>query len=138
MLMRSIKVIFEAANWRALIKHQFARFVLVGIINSIFGYGCFTLLLYVGLHYSIALLLATVVGVLFNFKSLGFLVFGSRNNSLIFRFISCYIAVYAVNVLGVKILLYMGVSAYLSGAILIIPMALIAFILNTRFVFSHV
>lgn len=53
-------------------------FLLVGVMNAAFGYGCFAAFLYLGLHYSLALLLATILGVLFNFKSIGALVFGSK------------------------------------------------------------
>lgn len=120
-----------------MINATFVRFVLVGIMNSAFGYGCFALLLYLGLHYTAALLLATIVGVLFNFKSTGALVFGSRENRLIFRFIACYAVVYLVNITGIKIFSSQGVAPYISGAILIVPMAVLAFVLNKRFVFNH-
>ncbi len=115
----------------------FVRFVLVGIMNSAFGYGCFALFMYLGLHYTAALFLATIVGVLFNFKSTGALVFGSRENRLIFRFIGCYAIVYLVNIAGIKAFSSQGVAPYISGAILIVPMAVLAFALNKRFVFNH-
>jgi len=131
-------LIFNVANCRALVKHQFARFIFVGIINSIFGYGCFVLLLYVGLHYTLALFLATVFGVLFNFKSTSALVFGSHDNRLIFRFIGSYAIVYFINVSGIKLFSHVGFPPYISAAILILPMAVLTFILNKRFVFNHV
>lgn len=121
----------------AMLDATFVRFVLVGIMNSAFGYGCFALFLYLGLHYTAALLLATIVGVLFNFKSTGALVFGSRENHLIFRFIACYAVVYLVNIAGIKVFSSQGVAPYVSGAILIVPMAVLAFVLNKRFVFNH-
>lgn len=125
------------ADWRNFLKFQFVRFLLVGVINTLFGYGCFALFLYVGLHYTLALFLATILGVLFNFKSIGALVFKSHDNRLIFRFIGSYIAVYFVNVVGIKAFSYFGVTPYVSGAILIFPMAILAYMLNKRFVFSY-
>lgn len=122
---------------RRLVKHKFVRFVLVGIVNSLFGYGCFALFLYAKIHYALALLLATVFGVLFNFKSTGALVFGSHDNSLIFRFIGVYIITYFLNVFGINALFCIGISPYMGGAILVFPMALLAFILNKRFVFAR-
>lgn len=120
-----------------LAKHQYVKFLLVGVLNSLFGYGCFALFLYLGLHYSAALLLATVLGVLFNFKSTGALVFGSRNNRLIFRFAGSYFVIYTINVIGIKIFTAVGIEAYIAGAILLLPMATLAFMINKWFVFNY-
>ena len=111
--------------------------MLVGSVNALFGYTCFAFLLYIGLHYSLALFLATIIGVLFNFKSTGALVFGSHDNRLIFRFIASYAVVYGVNLVGIKALELIGIAPYMGGAILIFPMAMLAFILNKRFVFNY-
>mgnify|MGYP001205365458 CR=1 FL=1 len=123
--------------YRNLIKHQFVRFIFVGVINSLFGYGCFALFLCVGFHYTVALFLATIFGVLFNFKSTSALVFRSHGNYFIFRFIGVYIILYFINVIGIKAFYYIGVTHYVGGAILIMPMAVLAFILNKRFVFNY-
>jgi putative flippase GtrA len=126
------------AQCRALFKQQFVKFIVVGVMNSAFGYGCYAVLIYCGLHYTLALLLATVAGVLFNFKSTSALVFGSRENRLLARFVGCYAVVYVANVAGIKVLSHLGLDPYISGALLIVPMAMLSFILNKRFVFNHV
>lgn len=115
----------------------FLRFIAVGVLNSVFGYGCFALLMVAGMHYVPALLLATIAGVLFNFKTTGALVFKSNNNGLIFRFIASYTIVYVVNVTGLKLLSLLGINPYYGGAVLILPMAALAFFLFKRFVFYH-
>lgn len=115
----------------------FFRFLLVGGLNTVFGYGCFSLLLYIGLHYSIALFIATFLGILFNFKTTGALVFKSSNNFLIWRFVLIYTVVYGANVLGVQAFSRLGLTPYLGGAILVLPIAILAFILQKRFVFSN-
>lgn len=116
---------------------QFLRFIAVGVLNSTFGYGCFALLMLAGMHYAPALLLATVAGVLFNFKTTGALVFKSHDNGLIYRFVASYSVIYIVNLSGLKLLTLMGVDPYYGGALLILPMAALAFILFKRFVFAH-
>ena len=68
----------------------FVKFILVGILNTAFGYGAFALLMYTGLHYSAAVVLSTIAGILFNFKTTGVLVFKNKDNSLIFKFIAVY------------------------------------------------
>jgi len=122
---------------RKLLQVKLLRFLLVGVLNSAFGYGCFAGFLYLGLHYSAALLLATVLGVAFNFKSTGALVFGSNNNKLIFRFVAGYGVVYGTNVVGIAALKLLGVEPYLAGMALIVPMALLSFVINNRFVFKY-
>ncbi|MFA9287060.1 GtrA family protein [Comamonas sp. SY3] len=121
---------------RKLMQVKLLRFLLVGVLNAAFGYGCFAGFLYLGLHYSAALLLATVLGVAFNFKSTGALVFGSKNNKLIFRFVAGYGVVYGANVAGIAALKLLGVEPYLAGMALIVPMALLSFVINNRFVFN--
>lgn len=116
---------------------QFLRFLAVGVLNSTFGYGCFALLMFAGLHYAPALLLATVAGVLFNFKTTGALVFKSHDNRLIYRFVASYLVVYLVNLSGIKLLTQINIDPYYGGAMLILPMAALAFILFKRFVFAH-
>lgn len=111
------------------------RFLAVGLLNTVFGYSCFAIFLFAGIHYALALLLATFFGVLFNFKSIGFLVFKSHNNRLIFRFVAVYVFVYGVNVAFLKLLYMQGVGPYYGGAVLVIPMALLSFFLNRKFVF---
>lgn len=120
-----------------LAKIKFIRFLMVGLMNSAFGYGCFALLVYLGLHYSSALLLATILGVAFNFKSTGSLVFGSHNNKLIFRFVLGYALVYCINLGGIAIFSFFDVVPYFSGLILLLPMAALSFIINNRFVFNY-
>jgi putative flippase GtrA len=130
-------MIFHASTYKGVLKHQFVRFILVGVLNSAFGYTCYALFLGAGLNYALALLLATFLGVIFNFKSTGALVFGSHNNRLIFRFVCSYAVVYLVNAAGIKVLAQFGISHYLGGALLLIPMAVAAYALNKRFVFCH-
>lgn len=122
---------------RNLIKNRFVKFVCVGIINTLFGYGCFSFLLYIGLHYTLAVLLSTILGVLFNFKSTGILVFRSYDNGRIFRFIACYAMIYLLNIVGMEMLLQSEFTPYVAGAILIVPMAILSFILQKRLVFNH-
>ena len=57
-------------------KRKFVRFLLVGVLNTLFGYFSFATLIIIGLDYKLAALLATIIGVLFNFQTTGRLVFG--------------------------------------------------------------
>ncbi|CAB3760166.1 GtrA family protein [Paraburkholderia humisilvae] len=115
---------------------RFFNYLLVGGLNTLFGYGVFTLLIYLGCHYSVAIAGSTILGTLFNFKSTGALVFKSHDNSKIVRFLLVYGVVYCVNVLGVGMLIRLGLNAYYSGMIMILPLAILAYRLNSQFVFK--
>lgn len=116
---------------------RFARFLAVGVLNTAFGYGVFALGIWLGLHYSAAIACATVLGTLFNFKSTGNLVFGSSDNGRLFRFVSVYAIVYLLNVASVGALVRLGFSEYISGLFVLLPLAVVSYWLNSRFVFHN-
>ena len=120
-----------------MISVQFIRFVLIGIVNTMFGYGCFAFLLYLGLHYALAGFLATVAGIIFNFKSIGTLVFQSNENFQLIRFVVVYGLIYCIGTLSVGLMRYIGISPYLAGAAMLIPMSLLSYLLNKYFVFKN-
>ena len=109
---------------------------MVGGINTLFGYGLFALFIFLEFHYAIASFLATALGVLFNFKTTGVLVFRNKDNRLLFRFFGVYGVVYVINVLMLKVLGNVGFHMYIAGALAIIPLAVLSFVLNKLFVFG--
>jgi len=117
---------------------QFIKFLLVGGLNTLFGYGVFAFFLSLGLHYSLAALLGTLLGILFNFKTYGALVFKNSDNRLLFKFIGVYGTTYLLTVSCIAVLKSLHLSAFAAGAILAVPVALISFLLNRRFVFKSV
>ena len=119
------------------LRWQFVRFLLVGGLNTAFGYGVFAGLIMLRLPYPIAALLSTVAGVLFNFKSYGTLVFGGAHNRLLFRFAGVYALLYGINLIPLAWAKQHGVSLLVTGAVVALPMAGIGFLLNRSFVFSQ-
>ncbi|MEI7904952.1 MAG: GtrA family protein [Candidatus Firestonebacteria bacterium] len=115
---------------------RFIKFLLVGVLNAGFGYGVYYLSLVLGAHYSVAALISTVCGVLFNFKTTGTFVFKNTKNSLVFKFIMIYVVIYLVNIAGIKAFLMIGVNSKISFALLILPMALVSFALQGKYVFN--
>jgi len=120
----------------SLINNKFIRFLFVGVINTIFGYSLYALFLKLGFHYSIAVLASTVIGIIFNFFTTGRLVFQNTRNSLIFKFFGVYGIIYFTNVFLLKIFDLYSFNLYLAGAVLILPMALLSFVLNKNLVFE--
>lgn len=120
------------------IKRQLFSFLLVGILNTIFGYGLFALFIYLGLYYPLAVLLSTILGVLFNFKTIGKLVFGSSDNGLILRFALVYVITYLLNIFFLWLFKRLGFeNMYINGFVLLIPLAAVSFLLNKFFVFRR-
>ena len=120
---------------RLLSDRQFHRFLAVGVLNTAVGYGLFALFIFLGLHYVLASLFATVLGVLFNFHSIGKLVFGQYDYRLIFRFFAVYGVTYLLSISFLAIFDFFGIDMYLAGALLLAPMAVISFLLNKYHVF---
>lgn len=118
-------------------RKQFYKFLGVGLVNTLFGYSLFSLLVYLNFHYTVAVLISTIIGVLFNFKTTGAIVFSSHDHRLVWKFIVVYSLVYVLNVFGLFVLKLISVDIYVAGGILVFPLALITFMLNKKFVFKR-
>lgn len=118
-----------------ILKNRFFRFLIIGGINTLFGYSIFALFIFIGLHYALASFLALLAGVLFNFKTTGRFVFQSKNNLLIFKFASIYLMIYLINVGFLKFMATLYINMYLAGALVVFPVAILSFTLQKKFVF---
>ena len=114
---------------------RFVSFLAVGGLNTAFGYGAFALLILVGARAGTALAGATIVGVLFNFNTVGRLVFRSRDPGLLPRFLAVYAVQFAINLLALRALGRAGLSPLLAQLALVLPLALLSFVAMRRFVF---
>ncbi len=115
---------------------RFIRFLMVGGLNTLFGYSLFAALLSIGMHYALATALATIGGVLFNYKTTGALVFAHRGNERLWRFVAVYGLLYVINTAFLWWANRVGMDLYWAGFILIPPMAVLGFVLNRCFVFN--
>jgi putative flippase GtrA len=118
-------------------KPQFLRFLLVGLLNTAIGYSLFSLLVWVGLSYPLAIGIATLGGIAFNFQSTGRLVFNGAPWSRMGRFVGVYAVIYILNIAAVALLLKSGLNVYVSNAMVILPLALVAYFLQQKFVFGE-
>jgi putative flippase GtrA len=110
---------------------------LVGGLNTLVGYVLYSLGILLGLTYPLALLVATVFGILFNFKTMGYLVFNNTSHYLLFKFILVYGFVYCFQTGAIRSMENAIPNPYLVGFITILPAALITFFLNKWFVFRE-
>lgn len=118
----------------AKLKH-FLRYLIVGGLNTLFGYGAFAGLLYLGLHYALASFIATCAGILFNFNTTGRLVFKNNNSKLLLKFLLVYTLLYFINVSLLKMMVLFSINLYIGSAVTLLPMAWLAYLLNKKLVF---
>ena len=127
-----IKTICEKYNlsWR------FVKFLFVGALNTLFGYGVFALFTLFGLHYALATLLATILGILFNFKTTGCIVFKNGDNRLIIKFVLVYSFTYFLTVFTLSLFdKFQLHNMYINYAILLPLNAIISYVLMKKIVF---
>lgn len=118
------------------IENRFIRFLFVGILNTLFGYGVYCLMILIGCSYIWATLISQILGVLFNFITTGNLVFENNDKRLIFRFIISYVITYFINI-GVNKTFQVGLNCnqYVSGFGAILVSALSSFLILKLFVY---
>ena len=92
--------------------------------------------LYTGSHYSIAVLLSTVLGIFFNFYMYGKIVFKSISKNLLIRFVFAYTVLYLINVILLSISDYFEFNMYISGIVVLSITAAFGFIFNKRYVWQ--
>lgn len=119
------------------IDYLFIKFILVGALNTLFGYTIFALLLFAGLHYSVAVVFATIAGVLFNFKTTGVLVFRNHNNKLIFKFFAMYVFTSLVSIGLLHFAQMYKLNLYFAGFIATGMMAVVSFFISKYWVFKE-
>jgi len=111
-------------------------YLAAGGINTLFGYALYAVLLMLQVPPLAAIILATIGGVLFNFRTIG-AVFGSRDVRMLPRFVAVYAACLALNLLIARLLLGSGLSPLLAQAACLVVLAPCSFVAMQRFVFSH-
>ena len=112
------------------------KYLLIGGVNTVFGYCVFAFLLFIGIHYSLAVLGATILGVLFNFQTYGRFVFKNHSVSFLGRFIFVYTIIYFANILLLLLFERLVFNLYYSGALAIPFITYLGFILNKRYVWK--
>lgn len=114
----------------------FVRFLIAGVINTLFGLLIYSVAIVSGLVVWQALLAGILVGVFFNFFTTGGYVFRDLTAIRFLRFVVAYLLVYMVN-LGSVVLLSLWIDSVIwIQTILSIPVALGSYFLMSRFVFK--
>jgi len=115
------------------------KFLVAGALNTLFGYAVYAVLLFAELPYLFALLIATVVGVGFNYISFGRIAFNGHVGRFVFgRFIVAYTIIYIANAISLRILMTDSTfNAYLGQMICIPISVLLSWLLMNYWVYKN-
>lgn len=121
-----------------LLDPRIIKFLSVGVLNTLFGYAVYAVLIFFSAPYLTALFLATVVGVIFNYFSIGRMVFSERGGWFVFgKFVFTYALVYIVNATLLSFLTKdYHLSPYVGQAICIPFSVLLSWLLMNYWVYK--
>ena len=116
------------------------RFLFVGGLNTLVGYGSYALFIFLGLNYFIANLISTVIGVIHSY--IWNKLFTFKSNNKVIKEVPKFISVYLISFLFSSLILFilvdkLGVNQYLSGALNIIITTLISWFGHKYFSFRR-
>lgn len=113
---------------------RFAAFIAAGVINTLFGYGAFALLLWAGLGKDLAVLFGMIAGIAFNYGTIG-KVFAAQGFSRLPHFLATYAVLFVANISALRLLGSFGLSHLVAEAIILIGLVPVTFLAMRLFVF---
>lgn len=116
-------------------RNRFARFLLAGGINTLFGFVVYSAFIIAGVAVWLALLAGMTFGTIFNFFTTGGYVFRELSLARLPRFVICYLLIYGINFMLIELISLWLSNKILSQAIITPPLALLSYFLMARFVF---
>lgn len=129
--MKLVKKIFKIEGF---------RFLFVGGLNTIIGYGSYALFLLLNINYLIANTLSTIIGVINSYIWNRNFTFKSKANikSELAKFISVYLVSYLISMLSIYILVSkLGIDKYIGGLLNLVITTLISYFGHKNFSFKR-
>jgi putative flippase GtrA len=126
-----------AALIRRLLLLQPVRFLLVGMVNTAFGYALFAALYLASHHRQLSLVTSMTIGVMFNYFTTGRLVFANRGYRVLVRFGLGYAVVLVVNMAALEGLARAGLPTLAAQAIVLPAMVILSYAINRYVVFAR-
>ena len=117
--------------------NQFLRFILVGILNTAFGYVVFATIYLLTRAPVFAIVSGTVICVIFNFFTTGRIVFENNKISRLIPFALNYAVICTLNILLFKFLESVGFQVFIAQLVCLPLVVLAGFIFNKKFVFAR-
>jgi len=117
-------------------KPQFLKFIVVGILNTVFSYIVYAVLIYFHVPYIIAGIIQTILGVLFSFKTFGSFVFKQKSKNVFLRFCLGYTFLSVFYIVGLRLIHMLYTNSYVDGIIVLIPYVLLSYFVNKKYIFK--
>ena len=115
---------------------RFVRFLAAGGVNTLFGLAVYAGCITVGIPVWVALPLSMAIGVAFNFVTFGAYAFRDFSWRRAPRFVGAYGVLYLVNLAALDLLRTVIPGPIQGQVVLTVPMALLSYVLMSRFVFT--
>ncbi len=123
---------------RKLFDPKFIRFLLVGGLNSLFGFTIFSAIIYFGGQTWHAILGGNIAGIAFNFLTIGGVVFRDLGPRRIPRFLLTYLGLFAINYECIRLLIGISTFSVITvQAFLTLPLAVLSYLIMSKFVFPN-
>lgn len=124
-----------SGRFRWILHVRFTRFLLVGLLNALFGYAVFAGIYSTSRNQHVAIIVATLMGIAFNFFTTGKMVFGNSSFRAALPFALGYGVSLALNLLIVDGLIAAGVNGLLAQALTLPVIVLTSYFINAKVVF---
>ena len=121
-------------------RYQQVRFLFVGLLNTIVGYGSYVILIFFNINYLLANFISTVIGIVnsyiwnrnFTFKS------NKKIKIELIKFLLVYFIIYLIGLINLFIMVsYFKTNKYLAGFINLIVTTIISWIGHKHFSFKN-
>ena len=127
--------------FQKLMARQEIRFLFVGILNTIVGYGIYAFLVFFHMHYLVANTISTILGVLHSYLWNRYFTFRSKEKAgtELIKFISVYLLSYVIGTCTLYLFNhYLHISPYLAGLINLVITTLISYFGHKNFSFKKI
>lgn len=116
---------------------RFVRFVVVGVLNTLFGYIVFVALWYALRNNTAAVMIGTAINVTFNYFTTGRFVFANTGFKTLLPYFGGYAIVMLLNIAAIEGLTRLGFSAPIAGLIALPFLVLTSYAYNSLVVFKR-
>lgn len=112
------------------------RYYQVGILNTAFGLGAYSLFVWLGMNMFVAQLFSHSLGVAFNYITYSRHVFSSSEPAKL-RFVASYVGNYVVGLVTLSLVSLLVESPYLAGFIAALLVSIINYFVLSKYVFNR-
>ena len=116
--------------------NRLVRFLFVGGLNTLFGFAVYSLLALSALSTWMVLIASNLAGIAFNFLTTGGLVFRDMSLSRVPRFLISYGVIFVIYLVLIQWLSPICGGRIWAMTIIVLPMAVLTYILQSWFVFG--